>query len=153
MQSSQQAFFLSAKSSGIHAITRIKYIIPKLTSKGSSKQACPLPHILFSINTGHSLLQGMKPKIEAKRVDFPWLHLLGPSTEPCKESQQNEIEKITTQNEKPWLLTVILRSPNLSQPVSLSAVSFPVAFTVYQVDIYVKGLTDSKNNLCEFFSR
>ena len=96
MQSSQQAFFLSAKSSGIHAITRIKYIIPKLTSKGSSKQACPLPHILFSINTGHSLLQGMKPKIEAKRVDFPWLHLLGPSTEPCKESQQNEIEKITT---------------------------------------------------------
>lgn len=92
----------------------------------------------------------MKHKIEAKRVDCPWLHLLGPSTEPCMESQQNEIEKITTWNEKPWLLTVTLRSPNLSQPVSLSAVSFLMVLTVYQVDIYVKGLTDSKNNLCEF---
>ena len=88
--------FLYANSSGIHTITRIKYRIPKLTSKGSSKQACPLPHILFFINTGHFFLQGMKHKIEAKRVDFPWLHLPGPSTEPCMESQQNEIEKITT---------------------------------------------------------
>lgn len=47
--------------------------------------------------------------------------------------------KITTWNEKPWLLTVTLRSPNLSQPVSLSAVSFLMVLTVYQVDIYVKG--------------
>lgn len=66
------------------------------------------------------------------------------------ESQQNEIEKITTWNEKPWLLTVTFRSHNISQPASLSVVSFLMAFTVYQVDIYVKGLTDSKNNLCEF---